>query len=85
MPKAAARIWLKVKRVRVERLKDITEEDAVAEGCLAQRIFPTARDYFAALWNTTQGVAMKNVPENWAQNPWVWVIEFERMEGKHDD
>ena len=82
MPRKAARIFLKVNRVRAERLKDITEEDAVAEGCLAQSIFPTARDYFAALWNTTQGVAGKNVPENWAQNPWVWVIEFERMEGR---
>jgi len=85
MPKAAARIWLKVKRVRVERLKDITEEDAVAEGCLAQSIFPTARDYFAGLWNTTQGVVGKRVPENWASNPWVWVIDFERVEGKHDE
>ena len=85
MPKAAARIWLKVKRVRVERVKDITEEDAVAEGCQAHSIFETARDYFAALWNTTQGVAGKNVPENWASNPWVWVIEFEKMEGKHND
>jgi hypothetical protein len=85
MPKAAARIWLKVKRVRVERVKDITEEDAVAEGCQAQGIFETARDYFAALWNTTQGVAGKRVPENWASNPWVWVIDFERVEGKHND
>lgn len=84
MPKEAARIWLKVKRVRVERLKDITEEDAATEGCKAQSIFPTARDYFAALWNTTQGVVGKSVPENWASNPWVWVIEFERMEGKHE-
>ena len=85
MPREAARIFLKVKRVRAERLKDITEEDAAAEGCQAHSIFGTARDYCAALWNTTQGVARKNVPENWASNPWVWVIEFEKMEGKHND
>ena len=85
MPRNAARIFLKVKQVRVERLKDITEEDAAAEGCQAHSIFETARDYFAALWNTTQGVAGKNVPENWAQNPWVWVIDFERVEGKQND
>lgn len=80
MPKAAARIWLKVENVSVQRLKDITEEDAVAEGCQAQGIFETPRNYFAALWNTTCGVAGKKAPENWASNPWVWVIRFKRIE-----
>lgn len=85
MPRAAARIFLKVKRVRAERLKNITDEDAAAEGCQAQGIFETPRQYFAALWNNTYGVGGKKVPENWASNPWVWVIEFEKMEGKHND
>lgn len=80
MPKEAARIWLKVTNVSVQRLKDITEEDAAAEGCQAHGIFETSRNYFAALWNTTCGVAGKNVPENWASNPWIWVIKFERVE-----
>lgn len=76
MPKAAARIWLKVKRVRVERLKDITEEDAEAEGCQAQGIMD-ARERFAMVWNSAYGVFGKKTPENWASNPWVWVIDFE--------
>lgn len=76
MPREAARIFLKVKRVRAERLKDITEEDAVAEGFEADDFFE-ARARFAMTWNSVYGVSGKKVPENWGSNPWVWVIEFE--------
>ena len=91
MPKEAARIFLRVKDVRVERLLDITEEDAVREGCYAGYKEPpspydypntyvnTARDHFFFVWESTVK------PADWDTygingNPWVWVIEFERCE-----
>lgn len=90
MPKEAARIFLRVTSVRVERLQEITPEDAVAEGavkkphyiryggekCLAihGRYVPA----FMALWNTT--VKKEYLPTyGWDANPWVWVIEFEKI------
>ena len=89
MPKSAARIFLKVTDIRVERLQDITEEQAKAEGCIdfndkignskfddVMEFDLTARDAFAELWDST-------VKEDWqkfASSPWVWVIEFERCE-----
>ncbi|MDA8227360.1 MAG: hypothetical protein M0T74_06585 [Desulfitobacterium hafniense] len=89
MPRSAARIFLKVKSVKVERLQDITEEDARSEGCIdfhdkigdgkfddvAEFDF-TAKDAFIELWdslNAKRGYGCD-------LNPWVWVIEFERME-----
>lgn len=132
MPKEAARIFLKVKDVRVERLQDITEEQAKAEGICrlyddmskdeyetwARRIgkldsqeecsfknylwhgnfglygsgnnlsdaweyqysgYDNAVGSFSSLWNTT--VDLKDWEKyGWDANPWVWVIEFERIE-----
>lgn len=91
MPKEAARIFLKVKNVRVERLQDITEEQAKAEGCQAgsheykgavwgqeDTDEWTAVESFKDLWNST----IKNQYLNkygWKANPYVWVIEFERI------
>jgi hypothetical protein len=90
MPREAARIFLQVTNVRVERLQDITEEDAIAEGLnigtvdnekyaknnayrlLADNL-PVAM--FADLWdslNAKRGYG-------WEKNPWVWVIEFEKI------
>ena len=92
MPKEAARIFLKVKDVRVERLQDITEEQAIKEGCQAGSyeyqgaIFGqedteewTAIEDFINLWNSTIN---KSDLERyvWEANPYVWVIEFERIE-----
>lgn len=90
MPKEAARIFLKVTDVRVERLQDITEEQARAEGCIdyhdktgngkfddVLEFDLTARDAFVDLWNST---LKKDSEHTWAHNPWVWVIEFERCE-----
>lgn len=72
MPKEAARIWLKVTDVRVERLRDITWEDGYREG-----LENPAR--FNDLWDST--IKKKDLPlYGWDANPWVWVIEFERRE-----
>ena len=82
MPKEAARIWLKVTDVRVERLQKITEHEAEKEGfcddveyCMGN----TARGHFAELWNHT--IKKSDIDRyGWDANPWVWVIEFERCE-----
>lgn len=84
MPKKAARIFLRVTDVRVERLQDITEEQAQDEGCDkrdgdTEMLRASAREEFCVLW----GSIIK--PDDWYMctwdlNPWVWVIEFERIE-----
>ena len=79
MPKEAARIWLKVTDVRVERLQEITEVQAQAEGCNSGLLTGacTARGQFEDLWNTT--IKKSDLDRyGWDANPWVWVIEFER-------
>ena len=94
MPKSACRLFLQVKSVRVERLQDITEEDAIAEGIKPSEDFAglyflygstknygriTRTDYvdpiksFHSLWLSING------PTSWVKNPWVWVIEFEKI------
>jgi hypothetical protein len=83
MPKWAARIWLKVWEVRIERLQDITEENAKAEGVepyhLADmnsvgesREGPSIAYWaaFADLWQAINGL------NSWEANPWVWVVKF---------
>lgn len=72
MPKEAARIFLMVKSVRVERLQDITDEEIVAEGL-------EIGCYFDELWDSTIKPADRDT-YGWEANPWVWVIEFERCE-----
>lgn len=83
MPKEAARIWLKVTSVRVERLQDITSEQICREGVEVE--YPHAlngeekRYAFSTLWNST--VKKSDIDTyGWDANPWVWVIEFERCE-----
>lgn len=79
MPKEAARIWLEVTDVRVERLQEITEEDARAEGVKAYGpnncSGTSARIAFAQLWDSLN----EKRGYEWRVNPWVWVIEFERI------
>lgn len=76
MPKEAARIWLKVTDVRVERLQDMTDDDAEAEGCFDYT--STALGFFD-IWDST--VKKSDLDRyGWAANPWVWVIGFERCE-----
>lgn len=81
MPKEAARIWLKVMNVRVERLQEITEVQAQAEGCNSGLLTGacTARGQFEDLWNST--VKKSDIDRyGWDANPYVWVISFERCE-----
>ena len=77
MPREASRITLRVTDVRVERLQDITEEDAVREGVQAIPEAPaslTDRTAFARLWDSLNAKR----GHGWDVNPWVWVIAFER-------
>ncbi len=79
MPKWAARLWLRVKSVRVERVQDISREDAVAEGHPCRGLGPeidgdAARDWFVGLWESIN----KKRGFGWGVNPWVWRIEYER-------
>lgn len=82
MPKTAARIWLEVTSVRVERLQGITEEDAVKEGVKAYGpnncSGTSARIAFAELWDSLNAKS----GYGWDTNPYVWVIEFKRVD--HD-
>ena len=83
MPKEAARIWLKVTDVQVERLQDITSEQIYREGAEVEEPFvlngEEKRYAFSVLWNST--IKKSDLDRyGWAANPWVWVIEFERCE-----
>lgn len=90
MPKEAARIWLKVTDVRVERLQEITEAGAEAEGAVNNigmihapdneyDHIHTAKEHFIEIWNST--IKKSDIDRySWDANPWVWVIEFERCE-----
>lgn len=94
MPKEAARIWLRVTDVRVERLQDITTEQILREGANTEAIkhyikqMPDQTDEwidaahkveFQQLWDST--IKKSDIDRyGWDANPWVWVIEFERCE-----
>lgn len=76
MPKKAVRIWLNVTNVRVERLQDMTDDDAEAEGCFD---YTSTALGFPDVWDST--IKKSNLDSyGWDANPWVWVIEFERCE-----
>lgn len=90
MPKEAARIFLRVTDVRVERLREITSQGAFDEGAVrkphymrygGERCLVLHGRYkqdFATLWNST--IKPADLPlYGWAANPWVWVIEFEQV------
>jgi len=73
MPRWACRIIDGITNVRVERLQDISEQDAIAEGCLNSIHLQNAHlayENFSWLWQSIYG------DESWSSNPWVWVIEF---------
>ena len=88
MPRWASRILLEITSVRVERLQDISEVDALAEGITESQIDTElkaaeemdqvepnpARCCFRYLWEDINGI------ESWADNPWVWVVEFKKVE-----
>lgn len=97
MPKKAARIWLEITNIRVERLNDISTTDAINEGIescgppCGMGIDPfegrwyknygeegfspmPPKECFRKLWESINGTG------SWADNPWVWAIEFKRIE-----
>lgn len=83
MPKEAARIFLRVTRVRIQRLQDITPDQCAAEGIELFRGPAGAREAyyisnFAALWDTTIPPADLR-QYGWDANPWIWVVKFERI------
>lgn len=83
MPKEAARIWLKVTDVRVERLQEITIDDIRNEGLSSMAVhagdMEIAIEEWKNLWNST--IKKSDLDRyGWGANPWVWVIEFERCE-----
>ena len=76
MPRWASRITLEITDIRVERLQEITEEDAVAEGIMPEQHpfdAPPAMRY-ATLWDSINGKK-----HSWESNSWVWVIEFKKI------
>lgn len=76
MPKEAARIWLKVNGVRVERLQDTKYFDFINEGLPYKQYEWEIREDFQKLWNST--IKKSDLDRyGWDANPWVWVIEFE--------
>lgn len=72
MPRVLARIRLDVTAVRVERLQDLSDEDARAEGVTVGGP-DTARQAFCRLWDDINGDR-----GTWSSNPWVWVVSFRR-------
>ncbi|EDO25540.1 predicted protein [Nematostella vectensis] len=80
MPRWASRITLDIKAVRIERLQDISDQDAAAEGVATwapgalspDSLNADPSDQFRWLWCSING------PDSWDANPWVWVVEFER-------
>lgn len=108
MPKEAARIFLRVTGVRVERLQDITEEGVIAEGtdidawyehdewqhsvgdgCVRDGIpvvFETLKGFFGhTVWDSTMNSLEAYEKYGWQENPFVWVIEFERISREEAD
>lgn len=85
MPRWASRITLEITCVRVERLNSMSEEDAIAEGCVGGHgsipgymYSATPHEHFHHVWTSIYG------DDSWQANPWVWVIEFERVEASND-
>lgn len=79
MPRWACRLELEITGVRVERLQSISEADAQAEGVIPKAIDVQPghayRECFRELWNTIHA----KDGYDWNANPWLWVIEFERL------
>jgi len=92
MPRWASRVTLEITAVRVERLNDISNEDCIAEGIAAigkgvrmadgnyaqagryETKSSTVRQLYSELWESINGSG------SWDLNPWVWVIEFKRLD-----
>ena len=87
MPKAAARLWIKVTDVQPQRLKDMTLDDFIKEGIILmpeafndpENAYVQARSEFIQLWDSTIPKRQQDI-YSWASNPWVWTTEFKRCE-----
>lgn len=87
MPKEAARIWLKVTDVRVERLQDMTLDDFLSEGVTVrpeafndpENAYLQAKEEFTAIWDGTIKQEKRDI-YGWDANPWTWVVAFERCD-----
>ena len=78
MPRWASRITLEITDVRVQRLQDISEEDAIAEGVVCPRLGTYGMNpetVFRDLWDS-----IAKPGTLWRDNPWVWAISFQRVE-----
>lgn len=80
MPRKAARIFLRVANVSVERLHDIPDADLVSEGVNVVHPLAKRREEFAALWNSTVKRPAAVSRYGWDANPWGWRIAFARCE-----
>lgn len=87
MPFEACRIFLRVKEIRVERLHDISEDDAIREGIRSKNLsIAETRNFFKGfflngfkvIWISINGA------DSWNSNPWVWVIAFERITDENE-
>lgn len=94
MPKKAARFWFLVQEIAIERLQDITNASAFAEGvdfAKNERVYQfkdyqlnaftcaSARDSFQTLINYLHAKGKSGPANIWAQNPWVWVIKYKEL------
>lgn len=79
MPRGASRLTLRITGVRVERLQEISDADAIAEGCPAVSLHALdcastpPSSHYRNVWEDINGKG------SWQRNPWVWVLEFERL------
>jgi hypothetical protein len=87
MPRAACRIRLQITDIRVERLQDISEEDAIAEGITPHNHSGNAWYFMENVYYTDDPVSAYeklwskiNGEESWNQNPWVWAIAFKGLQ-----
>ncbi len=95
MPRKASRILLEITGIRVERLQDISEDDAIEEGILFNGDYELWWDYQREQWicvdpiDSYKSLICKiNGPETWEKNPWVWVVEFKVIKvkgGSHEN
>ena len=98
MPKEAARIFLKVTDVKAERLQDITNAGAFAEGCNGRGLGPNSGcdgslstegydfsiEKFETIWDST--IKKSDIGRyGWDANPWVWVISFKKLEDNFEE
>lgn len=84
MPRWASRLTLKITNVRVERVQDISTDDIKSEGIIQR--FPNVNDKFTP--KILMGAFMElwgSIYNNWGDNPWVWVYDFEVIKANIDD